>query len=241
MQAEQHGWSDAETRTGLLILILLVIFRRCFGAPQAGEDERRFGRLSGEASAARAAEEAVSRSQKTFAELVERSPFGTYVVDSQFRIAMMNAASQDGAFRNVRPVIGRPFDEAMRILWPEPVAAEIIGHFRHTLDTGEPYYSPRFINPRHDVGDRRSLRVGTASHDAAGRPIRRHLLLLRFHEAAPGRGGAAGERGEPPAAVQAAWHWFLRVGRLEQILPIASPEHYELFGYERGRRSRGER
>ena len=39
----------------------------------------------------------------------------------------------------------------MRILWPEPVAAEIIGAFRHTLDTGEPYYSPRFINPRHDV------------------------------------------------------------------------------------------
>ena len=97
------------------------------------------------------AEEAVSRSQKTFAELVERSPFGTYIVDSQFRIAMMNAASQDGAFRNVRPVIGRDFAEAMRILWPEPVAAEIIGHFRHTLDTGEPYYSRDFINPRHDV------------------------------------------------------------------------------------------
>ena len=33
------------------------------------------------------AEEAVSRSQKTFSELVERSPFGIYIVDSQFRIA----------------------------------------------------------------------------------------------------------------------------------------------------------
>ena len=39
----------------------------------------------------------------------------------------------------------------MRILWPEPVAAEIIGHFRHTLDTGEPYFSRDFINPRHDA------------------------------------------------------------------------------------------
>ncbi|MCE5264318.1 MAG: PAS domain S-box protein [Deltaproteobacteria bacterium] len=97
------------------------------------------------------AEEAVSRSQKTFCELVERSPFGTYVIDSRFRIAQMNAASQDGAFRNVRPVIGRDFAEAMRTLWPEPVAAEIIAVFRHTLDTGEPYYSPRFVNPRHDV------------------------------------------------------------------------------------------
>ena len=60
----------------------------------------------------------------------------------------MNAGSQTGAFRNVRPVIGRDFSEAMHILWPEPIAAEIIAHFRHTLDTGEPYYSPRFINPR---------------------------------------------------------------------------------------------
>ena len=48
-------------------------------------------------------------------------------------------------------MIGRDFAEAMRILWPEPVAAEIIADFRHTLETGEPYYSPRFINPRHDV------------------------------------------------------------------------------------------
>ena len=51
----------------------------------------------------------------------------------------------------MRPVIGRDFAEAMRILWPEPVAAEIIANFRHTLDTGEPYYSPDFVNPRHDV------------------------------------------------------------------------------------------
>ncbi len=97
------------------------------------------------------AEETLNRSWKMFAQLIEGSPFGTYIVDSEFRIAMMNASSQDGAFRNVRPIIGRPFDEAMRILWPEPVAAEIIGHFRHTLETGEPYYSPIFINPRHDV------------------------------------------------------------------------------------------
>ena len=97
------------------------------------------------------AEEAVKRSHETFAKLIERSPFGTYVVDSQFRIVMMNTVSQEGAFRNVHPVIGRSFDEAMRVLWPEKVAAEIIGHFRHTLTTGEPYHSPPFIHSRHDV------------------------------------------------------------------------------------------
>ena len=115
------------------------------------------GRVTGVASATvdltpiKLAGEALSQSHKTFSELIERAPFGIYVVDSQFRVAHMNTSSQTGAFRNVRPVIGRDFSEAMRILWPEPVAAEIIGHFRHTLETGEPFYSPPFFNPRHDV------------------------------------------------------------------------------------------
>ncbi len=123
------------------------------GAPIRDED----GRLSGvvlvfhDITERKHAEAAFSRSQKTFSELVERAPFGIYVVDSQFRIAQMNIGSQTGAFQNVRPVIGRDFNEVMRILWPEPVAAEIIAHFRHTLDTGEPYYSRNFINPRQDV------------------------------------------------------------------------------------------
>jgi PAS domain S-box-containing protein len=100
----------------------------------------------------RASEEALRRSEKTFAELFERAPFGVYVVDAQLRIAQMNAGTQAGAFRNVRPVIGRDFTEAMHILWPAPVADEILAKFRHTLATGEPYRSPPFVSPRHDVG-----------------------------------------------------------------------------------------
>ncbi len=96
-------------------------------------------------------EAALQQSQKTFQELIERAPFGVYVVDSQFRIAHMNASSQTGAFRNVQQVIGRDFAEAIRILWPEETAAAIISTFRHTLETGEPYYSPRFTNPRQDM------------------------------------------------------------------------------------------
>ncbi len=94
----------------------------------------------------------LAQSQKTLFDLVERAPFGIYIVDSQFCISVMNSASQTGAFRNVKPVIGRDFGEAMRILWPTDVAREIIAVFRHTLETGEPYYSPRFTNPRHDIG-----------------------------------------------------------------------------------------
>ena len=51
------------------------------------------GRLTGAVAVVRditdrkRAEEAITQSQKTFAELIERAPFGIYMVDSQFRIA----------------------------------------------------------------------------------------------------------------------------------------------------------
>ncbi len=113
--------------------------------------KKEVGVLFNDVTERKKAEEKVNQSMKTFLELIERAPFGIYVINSEFRIAHMNKGSQNGAFRNVRPLIGRDFSEAMHILWPEATASEIISHFRHTLETGEPYYSPQFINPRHDV------------------------------------------------------------------------------------------
>jgi len=84
-------------------------------------------------------------------EIVERAPFGVYIVDSTFRIAQINADSQERAFRNVRPAVGRDFAEAIRILWPEDVAASVIKEFRNTLDTGQPYYSHDYVHPRADI------------------------------------------------------------------------------------------
>lgn len=98
-------------------------------------------------------DEAVRIGQRTFAELVERAPFGIYVVDADVRIAHMNAGGQLGAFRHIRPVIGRDLGEVMHILWPPAVAEEIVGRFRHTLETGEPYHSRGFVNPRADVDE----------------------------------------------------------------------------------------
>ncbi len=88
--------------------------------------------------------------QRALASLVELCPFGIYIVDDEFRILSMNSTSRDVAFVNVRPLIGRPFDEALRIVWPEPVAASIIDIFRNTLATGEPYRSKDFVNIRAD-------------------------------------------------------------------------------------------
>lgn len=93
----------------------------------------------------------VRKSHESLAELVERCPFGIYIVDQDFRVAMVNEGSQRGAFANVRPLIGRPFEEVMRILWPEPVASEVIVIFRRVLESGEPYRSLDFVSPRSDV------------------------------------------------------------------------------------------
>ncbi|MFC7335546.1 PAS domain S-box protein [Haloferula chungangensis] len=94
--------------------------------------------------------------QRMFYDLVEKCPFGIYIVDSDFRIASMNEGSQTGAFANVSPAIGCPYDEALRVLWPEPVAAELMRIFRHTLETGESYFSNRFENQRADIGETES-------------------------------------------------------------------------------------
>lgn len=82
--------------------------------------------------------EAAQRSAETFARLVEDSPFGIYVVDADFRVAHASASSR-AAFASVDPLIGRDFAEAVRAIWPEPLASEVIAKFRHTLDTGETY------------------------------------------------------------------------------------------------------
>ncbi|NJB98000.1 histidine kinase [Sphingomonas sp. ABOLD] len=110
-------------------------------------------RVAGDAPEAwvREVAEHTARQSEIFVELINKCPFGIYLVDDALTIVAMNERSQEGAFRNVRPVIGRSFEEAMRILWPVTVAEEIVGHFRHTLETGEPYRSNAFVEPRADV------------------------------------------------------------------------------------------
>ncbi len=93
----------------------------------------------------------IEDSRRTLQAVIERCPFGIYIVDGDFRIASMTDGAQAGAFANVRPAVGRAFDVAMRILWPEPTATEVIQRFRQTLETGEPYSSQDFVNPRADI------------------------------------------------------------------------------------------
>ena len=95
--------------------------------------------------------EALRRSAETFTALVEQSPLGIYTVDADFRIKDVSAGAR-AVFRNVQPLIGRDFAEAIRLIWIEPFASEAIRLFRHTLETGEPYVSPGLTDMRKDLG-----------------------------------------------------------------------------------------
>lgn len=99
------------------------------------------------------AEDAFRAAPDTFRQLIDRSPFGIYVVDADFHIVQVS----DGAkhvFEHVHPLIGRDLGEVLRILWPEPFASEAIAHFRHTLSTGESYHSPSTVERRADIDAR---------------------------------------------------------------------------------------
>ncbi len=86
------------------------------------------------------AETALRQSHDTYLNLIENNPFGVYLIDSDFRLAQASASVQK-AFGAIVPLIGRDFEEVVRILWQEPVAGEVIAQFRHTLETGEGYHS----------------------------------------------------------------------------------------------------
>ncbi|MGJ8571701.1 MAG: PAS domain-containing sensor histidine kinase [Hoeflea sp.] len=93
--------------------------------------------------------QALKTSHDTFQDMVAGSPFGIYTVDADFRLAHVSNGAQP-VFENVRPLIGRDFSEALRIIWPESFASEAINLFRHTLETGEPYHAPSTIERRQD-------------------------------------------------------------------------------------------
>ncbi len=96
------------------------------------------------------AEKLLRQNHDTFSNLIKNAPFGVLVIDAQFRVQQISAAAVK-VFSNVRPLIERDYGEVLRIIWPEPLASEVIGHFRHTLATGEPYAQKNTTEQRLDI------------------------------------------------------------------------------------------
>ena len=87
-----------------------------------------------------------------FETLFNQAPLGIYLVDSAFRIREVNPTALPTFGDIAGGVIGRDLDEIMHILWPANYADEVMGIFRHTLRTGEPFTSAHNAELRADRG-----------------------------------------------------------------------------------------
>lgn len=91
--------------------------------------------------------EALAKNAALFAKIIEQAPGGVYVMDAQLRVREVNTEALP-AFASVLPVIGRELGEVMEALWGPELGQEYTAIFRHTLETGERYISPRFDHHR---------------------------------------------------------------------------------------------
>jgi PAS domain S-box-containing protein len=97
------------------------------------------------------AEVALRNRHAQFETLLNQSPLGVYLVDSDFRIREVNPLALP-VFGDIGDLIGRDFDEVIHRIWHQRFADEIVAHFRHTLDTGDPYIAPERGELRIDRG-----------------------------------------------------------------------------------------
>jgi PAS domain S-box-containing protein len=84
--------------------------------------------------------------------LLNRSPFGVFVVDADFRIQEINPVAL-AAFGSIGGgVVGRDVSEIMHLLWEQDYADDLVRLFRQTLETGEPSATLEHSKVRIDRG-----------------------------------------------------------------------------------------
>ncbi len=100
-------------------------------------------------------EETLRQNEALFSTIIEQAPGGVYVIDEGFRMMQIIGLARP-TFAAAEPVMGRDLGEVMRILWGPEVGPQLTAIFRHTLETGERYVSPRFTEVRPDLGEEKS-------------------------------------------------------------------------------------
>ena len=94
------------------------------------------------ASLRRETEQALRYRSEEHQTLIHQAPFGVYLVDADFRVREVNSVALPTFGDVPGGVIGRDFEELMRLLWKTDYADEMIAIFRRTLETGEPCVVP---------------------------------------------------------------------------------------------------
>jgi PAS domain S-box-containing protein len=86
-----------------------------------------------------------------FETLLNKAPMGIYLVDADFRIRDVNPTALS-VLGDIPGLIGRDFNEVIRVLWPVDYADDIVRRFHRTLETGESYSIPERREQRADLG-----------------------------------------------------------------------------------------
>jgi PAS domain S-box-containing protein len=89
----------------------------------------------------RQAEEALRYRGEQFETLLNQAPLAIYLLDADFRVVEANPLIRTALARLPGGIIGREFEEISRLLWKPEFADRIVRVFRHTLETGVPYYA----------------------------------------------------------------------------------------------------
>ena len=91
----------------------------------------------------------VQASNDQFGAIVDTAPFALYLLDAELRFRQVSRKARL-VFGDIGELIGRDFVEVVKIVWSEETARDIVSRFRHTLGTGEPYFSAEFSDVRYD-------------------------------------------------------------------------------------------
>ena len=113
---------------------------------------RRIVGLATDETEYRHARDQLERNAETFANLVVSNPYGIYVIDADFRLMNVSRGAET-LFANIDPLIGRNFEDVLRIIWPDPFASQLVGIFRKTLETGESYQTDSTIERRANIDE----------------------------------------------------------------------------------------
>ena len=94
-------------------------------------------------------EEALRLRTEQYETLLKQAPVGVYIVDADFRIRDVNPTALP-LFEDTPNLIGTDFEAIVHTMWTQEYADEIVGLFRRTLETGEPYHAPERTEHRID-------------------------------------------------------------------------------------------
>lgn len=88
---------------------------------------------------------------KEYETLLNQAPLGIFEVDAELRLRQVNPVAQP-ILAGIPNLIGKPLVEIVYVLWGKEAGDQLVRIFRRTLETGEPYETPEWVELRRDRG-----------------------------------------------------------------------------------------